>query len=344
MTEHPDILPMVEELLQITTEASNEIRDTLALGQSSGNRQPVDLGEILDSVVRRVQSTAMPSVDFSLYRPPVKAMVNGSRTQLENTLLNLLLNALDAMPNGGELTVSLQKVHLSVNDPRSNIWNLRPGHYIRIEVTDTGTGIPESIQNKIFDPLFTTKHARNGSGMGLATVYSVISSMDGAVDFITSEGHGTCFILLLPELLYTPAPQKTDEKKHRTGHRSKSRKRILWVDDNQTVLDVAVEMVETLGHQATPALDGLEAVKLFRMAPDLFHFVVLDVHMPGMDGWATFEKLQQIKPDVTVVVCTGRGLSEEAELMIKHGAYSILHKPFTAADLNELLNTITDTV
>ncbi|MBN1295852.1 response regulator [bacterium] len=340
LISQPDIVSLIDELLTISSQASGEIRDTLAMGRSTEIQAPVNVIRQLESILDQVGSSSHGKIRFEHHSTSTDAVVFGSKQQVENLLLNLVINAVDAMPDGGVLRAAIQKIHLSINDPRSTIWNLQPGNFIRIEICDTGTGIPESIRNKIFDPLFTTKSHRNGSGMGLATVYSIVTAMKGAIDFISSEGQGSCFIVLLPEYRLASTSVERIELQPGTNPRANTGMHILWVDDNQTVLDVAVEMAETLGHHTTAALDGFEAVKLFRIAPDMFDFVVLDVHMPGMNGWDTFIKLLEIKPDATVVVCTGRGLSSEADKMIRHGAYTILHKPFTASDLNDLMNAI----
>mgnify|MGYP001546162260 CR=1 FL=1 len=330
----PEALPIIEELLNVTADVSYEIRDKLTLGQSTSQIDVIDAVSIMNKIIDNIRETKSSGIQLDVLPFSDEALVSGVAHQLENALLNIILNGLDAMKGKGTLNLSLRKVHLFDSTTEISEWNLSSGEYVRIDIADTGSGIPESIQPKIFDPLFTTKPPEKGSGMGLATVYSIVNSMNGAIDFTSKEGLGTTFTMLLPchkRLAHEPEekPQETDVIETPDLH-------ILWVDDNETVLEVAIEMVETFGLKATAAKSGDQAVTIFRSIHDQLDIVVLDVHMPGMDGWETLDALQKIKPDVKVIVCTGKGFSFEAENMMKQGACSLLLKPFTADDLMSL--------
>lgn len=335
-------LSLFDEILSITSEVSLEIRDSLTFGQSPRISDTVDITTVIDSVVRDIQTTASPGITFNIRSLSEPLYVTGSSQQLKNVLLNICINALDAMGDSGKLSLKICRTEILENDLSYYDWNLKHGRYLRIDIADTGVGIPDTIKTKIFDPLFTTKSSREGSGMGLATVYSIVSAMDGAIDFVSRVGEGSCFSILLPEVRRTSFDQPETKSAVQIADESCEpvNQSILWVDDNETVLEVAIEMVQTFGYQAIPARSGPEAIQIYRQHRSRINLVVLDVHMPEMDGWATHAALMKIDPSVRVVICTGRGFSDEAEKMMNSGAYTLLHKPFTAEDLLELIEDL----
>jgi len=175
--------------------------------------------------------------------------------------------------------------------------------------------------------------------MGLSTVYSIISAMNGIVDFTTCVGEGTNFTILLPES-EQPDINPSKQEHPQNQYYTKSDFHILWVDDNEMVLNVAIEMVKTLGFKATAARSGKDALALIEANPNSFDTIFLDVDMPEKNGWETYKELRKTEKKLPVVICTGKGYGYEAEKIMQNGAYTLLQKPFTATSLRNLLQEI----
>ncbi len=247
--------------------------------------------------------------------------------QIEQVLLNLLVNAADAMPGGGALTLKTRNVNHK--DIKGKLYEPKPGKYVLLTVTDTGTGMYKKTLERIFDPFFTTKEMGRGTGLGLASAYGVIKSHSGYIDVDSKRGQGTTFSI------YLPASGKKVEGVASSAERIiVGTGTVLLVDDEKAVMEVGKELLELIGYRVLTARDGKEAVKTYRKQRDAIDVVVLDMVMPGMGGGEVYDRMKKINPDVKVLLSSGFSIDGEASDILDRGCNGFIQKPFTVRELS----------
>jgi CheY-like chemotaxis protein len=249
-------------------------------------------------------------------------------------LLNLSVNARDAMPNGGRLSVTASPASVSASAPRPHP-DAVPGAFVRIDITDTGTGIPNILKGQIFDPFFTTKGVGRGSGLGLSTARSIVKAHLGFITFTSTEGVGTTFSVFLPTTdAGLSRPMRGEPSKPFTGPLPRGHgQNILVVDDEESVRLILRSTLESFGYRSVVAADGAEAVALFRTAPTLYDLAIVDMQMPGLDGGKTIVALRHLRPELPVVGASGLATSENREHAAANGVRHFLDKPFSVETL-----------
>ncbi|MBN1962322.1 MAG: response regulator [Deltaproteobacteria bacterium] len=262
----------------------------------------------------------------------------GDPSQLESVLLNLGINARDAMPEGGELLFETGIVDVDGDFTRNNIFKLEQGKYIRICVSDTGLGMTEDVRKRIFEPFFTTKEYGKGTGMGLASVYGTVKNHRGAVEVTSIPGKGTEMILFLPCI---SCPEVEEEIKLPIADALPAIKaNILLVDDERYLLKAVGAMLERLGCQVTTVDNGIDAIRIYREQYAAFDAVILDVIMPEMGGKTTFMKMKEINPNIVTIIDSGYSLTSDVQEMLDAGAQGLIKKPFLIYELAEMLNRV----
>ena len=216
------------------------------------------------------------------------------------------------------------------------------GAYIRISVSDTGTGMDKITMARIFDPFFTTKERGQGTGLGLATAYGIVKSHKGTFRVESRPGKGSVFMFYLPaaEGYGDNTCSYPEDASHEMDQIVAGRGRILLVDDERGVIEVCSEMLETLGYEVLIAESGPEAITILKTETASVDLVILDMVMPGMNGFETYEKIREISPDSRVLVCSGYSKEEEVMQMIEKGCDDYLYKPFDVAMLSEKLQAV----
>jgi nitrogen-specific signal transduction histidine kinase/CheY-like chemotaxis protein len=326
----------------ICTAAKRSAELTQQLLDFSRKGQHLTLTTAINPLLHEVVAVLKRSVDkritieccFNAGEVKVKA----DPTQLQNALLNLALNARDAMPDGGELTFFTDIVPLGKEFSKRHSYKVTPGTYLKICVSDTGCGMSKAVQKRIFEPFFTTKAMGKGTGMGLASVYGTVLSHKGHINVYSEMGKGTTFHIYLPLALDQEAAPVQDIPLlpiAGTGH-------ILVVDDEDLVRQMTVEMLEDLGYRVTEATHGAEALKIYQSSWQQFDLVILDMIMPAMDGRDTFIAMREINPNINAILCSGYTVNNNAESLLKLGFGAFVGKPFSSIELShkiaELLN------
>ncbi len=256
--------------------------------------------------------------------------------QIKQVLMNLFVNAWQAMPDGGKII--LRSENIVVDESQKDEFGLEnAGPYIRISVSDTGVGIEDEIAIRIFDPFFTTKEIGKGTGLGLATAYGIIKSHKGTFRVDSKLGEGSCFMFFLPASPAKVDEVKVSEKKKKIFNGKES---ILLVDDEKGVIDVCSEMMTGLGYTVKSVSSGIEALEILESKKIKIDLVVLDMVMPKMNGRETFERIKKIDPNMKVLVSSGYSREDELESMMKKGCNEFILKPFDVAALSEKLNTV----
>jgi len=256
--------------------------------------------------------------------------IEADRNQMDQVLTNIIINAKDAMPNGGELIFNTANVYLDEEYTRK-FQELKPGDYVKISIRDTGMGMPRSIKDRIFEPFFTTKGAGCGTGLGLATVYGIIKNHNGQISCTSEPGKGTTFTI------YLPATEKEIIKEENEKKIIKGEETILLVDDEEYVRDVAKRQLERLGYKAITASDGFDAVDIYKKKKKKIDLVLLDMVMPNLAGKETFRELKNINPHIKVILISGFSQNGRAAEVIKEGALAFLQKPFKLYELSKML-------
>ncbi|HSM89112.1 MAG TPA: ATP-binding protein, partial [Desulfobacterales bacterium] len=258
--------------------------------------------------------------------PDLKGIV-ADKGQVEQVLLNLFVNASDAMPGGGRLFLKTDTVtHREI--PHKG-YTVHPGTYVRLTVTDTGVGIDKEIIDRIFDPFFTTKKMGRGTGLGLASAYGIVKSHNGYIDVESEKGQGSTFLVYFPATDARPAAAAEKSVKPEEGFGT-----ILLVDDEAIVLDVTAAMLRRLGYTVLTTLSGREAVEIYTEHADRISAVVLDMIMPEMGGGEVFDQLKRINPSVKVLLASGYSLQGQAREIMNRGCDGFLQKPFTLEDFS----------
>ncbi len=261
--------------------------------------------------------------------------VEADRGQIEQALINLYVNAWQAMPAGGDLYIETRNIIL--DEAYGNLYEMKPGAYVKIKVTDTGIGMDEATQKRIFDPFFTTKEMGMGTGLGLASAYGIIKNHGGIITVYSEKGHGASFSIYLPASEKEAAEQTRREEKLIRGNET-----ILLVDDEKINLDVVSELLETLGYKVLTAQGGREAVEISRSNRKDIHLTILDMIMPGMSGSETFERLKEINPGIKVILSSGYSINGEAEKILERGCRGFIQKPFYVNELSRKIREALD--
>jgi len=247
--------------------------------------------------------------------------------QLDQVFLNLYINAWQAMPGQGDLYIETQNIMITERSALTA--ELPPGRYVKISVRDTGVGMDENTRRRIFDPFFTTKEMGRGAGLGLASVYGIISNHGGMISVESEKGKGATFHILLPAVEAPPAAEEDGKESMAPG----GRETILIVDDEAINIEVISAMLEQLGYQAVSASGGREAVQLYRERWSAIDIVILDAIMPGLSGKETFALMKDVNPRVKAILASGYSLDELSSSMMEQGICAFIQKPFRLKDL-----------
>lgn len=333
-SDHPyhEKLRSIEQYVQQGSDLTRQL-----LGFARGGKyevKPTDLNEL---VRRSSVMFGRTKREMRIHRKLQEAIwpVEVDRGQIEQVLLNLYVNAWQAMPGGGNLYLETENVLLQ--DKYVHMVGLKPGRYVRIAVTDTGIGMDESTQRRIFDPFFTTKEMGRGTGLGLTSAYGVIKNHDGIINVRSEEGRGTTFTMLLPgsgnEI---PAEQEISEVL------MPGTETILLVDDEEMILKVSGELLEHLGYTVLTVNGGDAAIDVYRSEGDRIDLVILDMIMPGLGGGDTFDRLLETDPGVRVILSSGYSMNDQAHGILDRGCQGFIQKPFNAKELSQKLREILD--
>ncbi len=289
----------------------------------------VDLHKLVNDVAQLLSRTLDKRIEVELDLAASPPVVQGDPGQLQQVVLNLAVNARDAMPEGGRLLLRTGLRPLGLEGVPA-VAGLAPGRYLSLSVEDSGTGIPADIRGRIFEPFFTTKGPGKGTGLGLAVVYGIVRNHGGTIELDSEVGRGTRFEILLPAGANLAAePQAPCPALER------AKGRILVVDDEEVVRATAQQLLRIAGYQVEVAGDGQEAVDYFRQHGAELDLVLLDIDMPRLDGLKCLEQLRALRPSMKALMSTGQGLNEAARSLVEAGTVGYLEKPYTQAQLAE---------
>src|SRR6266849_3919003 len=296
----------------------------------------IDLNKLVEEGISLLRRVIGEDIEVCL-RPAANLHVTlADPVQIDQVLMNLSLNARDAMAKGGRLVIETQNVDIDEDYCRLHTYYVRPGSYVLLAVSDTGIGMDAATIDRIFEPFFTTKEIGKGTGLGLATVFGVVKQHGGFINVYSELGKGTTFRVYLPSDHGVPDPAKVESD----GRPSEGTETILLAEDHEGLRELAQETLEALGYHVVLATNGTEAVELFKTNSDQIDLVILDVVMPGLSGPDAYSEMSAIRPNLGVVFATGY-TAESASLtsMVGKGA-TVLQKPYSAKSLSRAIRGV----
>jgi PAS domain S-box-containing protein len=264
-------------------------------------------------------------------------VICGDVNQLEQALLNICLNACDAMKEGGKLTLEAAPISLDDNFCKTRS-GLKPGDYCLIQIRDEGHGIPADMINKIFEPFFTTKQKSEGAGLGLSVTEGIVKTHNGLIEVESEPGKGTNVRVYLPAAKDPTAACRAEPD---GAARQRKRENILIIDDEKDFTDMMADILIEHGYNPIAANSGKEAIEIYQKSKDDIDLAILDIMMPDMDGGEVFTAMRRIRHDVKVILCSGFSVQGKAMDILNRGAFAFIQKPY---DIHNLLKTISDTL
>ncbi|MEW6735392.1 MAG: response regulator [Acidobacteriota bacterium] len=291
---------------------------------------------LIQDIEKILNETLFKSIEIEASVAKDLLPVMGDATQLHQVLMNLCVNARDAMPAGGKLTVSAENTVLDEHYARMNR-EARPGRFVLIKVTDTGKGIPYEIIDKIFDPFFTTKEVGQGTGLGLSTTLAIVKSHGGFINVYSEVGKGTQFKIYLPAAESSQSKAETVPQSHLPAGAGEL---ILVVDDEASIREITKATLEAYGYEVLTANDGAEAIAIYAENRNRIAAVITDMMMPYMDGPATIRAMQKLDPNVTIIAASGLVVNTHTQEATNPRVKAFLPKPYTAETLLEVLKSV----
>jgi PAS domain S-box-containing protein len=292
--------------------------------QSVVERRPVNLVYFLKELIKMLKRTLPENISLDLIFEEEEYGVLVDLTRLQQAVMNLAVNARDAMPDGGTLTMELDRIVVG-DDDKPPLPDMGSGDWVMLAVSDTGMGIKAADVDHVFEPFFTTKAPGKGTGLGLAQVYGIVKQHGGFIDLTSVEGEGTTFRIYLPyqKLEDTLEPALPEETVAEGGGET-----ILVVEDDENTLEAVCEILKTLNYYALPAANGTQALEIFERRHEEIELVISDMVMPEMSGSKLYTKLRQVKPDIKMVIITGYPFEEQDRELLSQGIVAWIQKPF----------------
>jgi two-component system, cell cycle sensor histidine kinase and response regulator CckA len=325
------------EIIEINAKRGAELVEQIVTFARGGDstRVPLQIRHVFSEVVKVMRQTFPKGIDIrTRLETPDLWLVSADVTQLHQVLMNLCVNARDAMLNGGVLKLSAENVEIDAAYTRLNS-EAQEGSFVAMTVADTGVGIPNELLERIFDPFFTTKEVGKGTGLGLSTVLGIVKSHGGFIKVDSEMGQGTEFKVYLPAI-----PQEVMPAIAATEPDSGNQELILIVEDEQAIQQVTQAALETCNYRTLIAADGIEAIALYVEHQHAIHLVLMDMMMPNMDGLTAVQTLQKINPEVRVIVTSGGTHSSQLTPAIGDVVKAFLPKPYTVQHLIEVVQSV----
>lgn len=260
-------------------------------------------------------------------------IVDADQQQIEQVLLNMYLNAWQAMPEGGEIFLQSENYHHTGD--HAGLAELEHGEYIKLTIRDTGVGMDSETMKRIFDPFFTTKEVDRGTGLGLASAYGIIKNHGGLINVESKPSAGTKFTIYLPA-----SQNEIKEELPRSNGILRGAETILLIDDEQMILEVSGQLLGSLGYKVITASSGPAAIDAYKNSKDRIGLVILDLVMPGMGGAEVFEQLKAVDPEVNVLLSSGYSIDGQAQALLENGCKAFIQKPFGLVELSHKLRSI----
>jgi len=316
---------------------SAKLLTTQLLGFARGGKyevKPTDINELILKTANMFGRTKKEiSVETKLH--DAKIVVEVDRSQIEQVLLNMYVNAWQAMPDGG--TLKLETEDVTLDSKNCKPYQIEPGRFVHIAVTDTGIGMDQKTVKRIFDPFFSTKEKARGTGLGLASAYGIIKNHGGIINARSEIGFGTTFDIYLPVIEKMVEDEFSSEKTI-----SKGTETVLLVDDEDMIIDVGQALLTKLGYRVIGVNSGKEAVAVIHRQGYGIDLVILDMIMPNMDGGKTFDRIRDICPQIPVLLSSGYAMNGQAEKIMNRGCDGFIQKPFSAYELSQKIRKILD--
>lgn len=295
------LLNYTNQILKAALRSRDLVQQILAFSrQSNEEKKLVEIQPIVSEALKLMHASIPSTIEIKNQLDAKHCVVNADPTKIHQIVMNLATNAYHAMEQtGGTLTVQLKPVQYEKSD--NTPFNLEPGEYLRLSIEDTGVGISDEIQQKIFDPYFTTKDPKRGTGLGLSVVQGIVEGYSGSIELQSVVGEGTQITVHLPSIAKTAQNEKMNEQESApTGT-----EHILLVDDEPAVAEMETRMLERLGYRITTFTDSLKALKAFKESPENYNLIITDMNMPNMDGAQLIKNIKQLNDDIPIIVCTG---------------------------------------
>jgi PAS domain S-box-containing protein len=327
----------IDKILEASGRAKEMVRQILAFSrQTKQNLVPIRPHLVLSETLNLLRSTIPVSIDMQHDLDTKCRTVKADPTQLNQVLMNLCANAVHAMDEKGMLKVSLQEVKLVEEDTKHKT-NMKPGPYALLSVTDTGKGMSPELKERIFDPFFTTKKVGEGTGMGLSVVHGIVENHGGMISVKSALGKGTTFYI------YFPIVDESTVMVRKNGSiQHKGNEHILFVDDEEPLVEIATEMLQMHGYRVTAKTNSEEALEAFKNSPDNFDLVITDQTMPNMSGSELASALLRTRPDLPIILCTGYSSKISDEMAKKIGIADYFLKPFDTEKLLRFVRKVLD--
>ncbi|MBN2126082.1 MAG: PAS domain S-box protein [Deltaproteobacteria bacterium] len=327
------------EVLQGAKRAKDLVQQILAFSrQADDARKPVRVQSIVKEALKFLRASIPSTIEISQEIDASCGPVMADATQMHQVVMNLCTNAYQAMQEaGGRLDVSLSQLAIVQGDLTENL-DLTPGPYLRLTVSDTGTGMDPKVRDRVFEPYFTTKAKGEGTGLGLSVVHGIVSSHGGYISVYTEPGEGTTFHVYLRRIGTGESTAET----HMREVVPRGKERVLLVDDEVQIVRMLEEMLERLGYHVTSRTSSVEALEAFRARPDAFDLIVTDQTMPNMTGIRLAEEIMKIRPGIPVVLCTGFSETITKERAKVMGIREYAMKPVIKSEMARTLRRALD--
>jgi PAS domain S-box-containing protein len=328
---HREHIHAIEEYIRSATSLTKQL-----LGFARGGKyevKPVDMNElVLDSSA--MFGRTKKEIQIHTKCQPSPLVVEADKGQIEQVLLNMYINAWQAMPpDSGELY--LETKISTLDEAYCKPHQAEPGRYVRVSITDTGSGMDEATRQRVFDPFFTTKGKERGTGMGLASAYGIIKNHGGLITVYSEIGRGTTFNIYLPL-----SGKEANREISMEGRLVRGSATILLVDDEEFIIDVGQAMLARLGYRVMVCRGGQEAVNVITDIGNIIDMVILDMIMPGMDGHTTFNRIREIQSDMPVLLSSGYAMNGHAEKIMRRGCNGFIQKPYNISELSQKIKEV----
>ena len=325
------------EVLRANAErGASMVRQVLSFARGvEGERVALQPKHLIKEIVKILRETLPKSIEISFHLPNDLWIISADATQMHQVLMNLCVNARDAMPEGGSISIKADNVFLDENYARMHI-EAKAGRFVVISVSDTGPGMTPEVQSRIFEPFYTTKEMTKGTGLGLSTALTIVKSHGGFINVYSELHKGSQFAVYIPAI---EMPGTVDASVVQTDLPLGNGELILVVDDEESIREITRGTLETFGYKVLTASDGTEALALYADKKNEIAVVLTDMVMPFMDGPATIRALQRMNPSVRIIAASGLGTGLHAGEGALEGVSVFLNKPYTA---EKLLKTLAD--